>query len=338
MLPPGAIFAAYATARARLSTARSEVDGYRLFWVQGGEVGWKDLPAGGAYAVVGTHECCDVILSAPGVTVRHLLAATVALDGGDGLRLMHLVPWYPFVAPDGAEHQSVVVVGPVVMGLGDAVIGAVPIDAGRAPAPPGPDLRLPELAVERSSRVPSGWLASRVPGLTPVPLSDEAPDSSWPSFTRVTSMPLACHIETIPSRQRFGSAPPGGTGGAWTISLEREEQRASVSLSDDELSVGVMIGRSVACLDQGLQKVLSGNISRGHVLLLHHHDAYEAFDLCSMNGTQDGEGPMRRRRLGTDPVTMHLAPETDMPVLLRWHGCEEPGGEDLRGPLSIEPE
>src|SRR6185312_6197179 len=115
-----------------------------------------------------------------------------------------------------------------------------------------------------------------------------------------------------------------GTGDGWTLSLEREGHQVSVTVSDDDLVVGVMIGRSIECLDQGLREVLTGSISRSHVLLLHHHDTYEAFDLCSMNGTHIGEVPMRRRRLGQDPLMMHLAPEGDHPVFLLWHGREEP--------------
>jgi hypothetical protein len=67
------------------------VSGYRVFWVRQREVGWLDLPVGGAYAILGRHSECDGILAKdPSISLRHLLATTVELADGVALRLLDL--------------------------------------------------------------------------------------------------------------------------------------------------------------------------------------------------------------------------------------------------------
>jgi hypothetical protein len=109
-------------------------------------------------------------------------------------------------------------------------------------------------------------------------------------------------------------------GESRTVTLERQGMAAVVTLTDAQLSLGVMIGRGLNCLDDGLRTVLDASISRGHLLLLHHHDTYEAYDLCSMNGTWEAGKAVRRRRLGAERVTLELS--NHKPVVLHWHGRE----------------
>jgi hypothetical protein len=317
---------AFAKARAEMSAVPAAVSGYRLFWVHHDEVHWQDLPVGGPYAVVGSHPLCSVVIEDPDVALRHLLATTVELSDGVALRLLDLHTEMPFVLQDGSRQRSIVGTGPVVACVGRVVIGGVPIDVGEAPEAPAESPDLPDLVVTNASRVPERVAAPK--GVV-APAPSEAPASPAPSVrpqSRVTSMPPSQLVAYMSSRPVQRAAPPppaapaAGEGEAWTVTLERQGQAAAVTLTDAELSLGVMIGRAPNCHDHGLRAVLDTSISRGHLLLLHHHDTYEAYDLCSMNGTWEAGKAVRRRRLGAERVTLELS--NHRPAVLRWHGRE----------------
>jgi pSer/pThr/pTyr-binding forkhead associated (FHA) protein len=78
-----------------------------------------------------------------------------------------------------------------------------------------------------------------------------------------------------------------------------------IDLTEAELDLGVLVSRTVRCVDESLRAILDDNISRGHVLLLHHGDVFEAFDLCSTNGTFVG-GKRVKRLLLEDGATLAL--------------------------------
>ncbi len=319
---------AYTTALSAMARVPAVDTGYRLFWVRDGRASFRDLPAGGAYAVAGSHERCDVVIEGAGVALRHLIAATVALSDGVALRLLDLHTDLPFFLQDDVPRRSIVAAGPVVVRLARAVIGAIPVEAGRTPEAPQYDgSTLPVTEVEATHTVP---------------VSTTRPSTSGPS--RVSSLPPSRRLTDLPAQRRSpvearlpevravphvaspATSPEGPGGGrVWTVSLERDDRRASVELSDADLALGVMIGRSdssrARCLDAGLQAVLDTNVSRGHVLLLHHHEAYEAFDLCSTQGTWCGGERTTRRRLGDERSALRLA--TARPVTFCWHGRRE---------------
>ncbi len=187
--------------------------------------------------------------------------------------------------------------------------------------------------MEQSSRVPQSVHPSRVaipagpiPDDGPVSMRGAALSSRGSRGTAVTSMPPSHLVARMPANHGSPYRVPGNRsaeGPSWDVTLERERRAASVSLSDEELAVGVVIGRSTSCLDQGLQAVLDTHISRGHLLLLHHHDAYEVFDLCSLNGTWERGKAVKRRRLGAERATLQLA--GGAPVVLHWHGRDRAG-------------
>ena len=343
--------AAFATARSRMSTVPATVSGYRLFWVREERVGWRDLSAGGPHAILGSHELCDAVLPDAGVALRHVLATTVELSDGPALRLLDLHTDMPFCLQDGSSQRSIVGAGAVVARLGWTVFGGVPIEPGRAPeaAAPMPDLVVTSAAsVPRSGRpasepdapaaaTPSSDPKSPEPSSAPedpaspappAPGQAGAPSQAPRRRTCVTSMPPSKLVANLPprppapapavSRSSVRDIVPAAPGALWTVTLEREGRAASVTLTDDELALGVVIGRAVNCHDHGLRAVLETSISRGHLLLLHHHDTYEAYDLCSMNGTWESGKAVRRRRLGPERVTLALS--NHQPVVLHWHG------------------
>lgn len=315
---------AYERAREELARAAPRAPGYRLFWVRGRALGWVDLPVGGAHAVLGQHAECDAVLHGdPSVSLRHLLATTVALADGPALRLLDLQTEVPFHLEDGIPRRSIVASGPVVIGLGESVIGGVPIEASpqgglRVVAPPlSAPIVTDAAAVPRSLRPPQERGQAR-------------PGTIWPDLedsprSRVTSMPPSVPISELPRMQavshvRMGpglaprapriTAPPCAT-----LTLRRADRAASVELGEAELDLGVMIGRADRCYDAGLRSVLDTNISRSHVLLLHHGGAFEAFDLCSTQGTYANGARVRRVAL-PEEITLSLASVN--PIQLDW--------------------
>src|SRR5262249_36180375 len=105
---------AFAAARVRMSAVPAAVDGYRFFWVRDGAVGWRDLPAGGPYAILGSHSNCDAVVAEGGIASRHVLAVTVDLSDGPALRLLDLQTDVPFFLQDGSQARSIVGGGSVL--------------------------------------------------------------------------------------------------------------------------------------------------------------------------------------------------------------------------------
>jgi hypothetical protein len=106
--------------------------------------------------------------------------------------------------------------------------------------------------------------------------------------------------------------------------LLREGHSASLDLPAADIEAGVLIGRSERCTDGGLRRVLDGNISRVHVLLLREGDDVIAFDLCSTQGTYENGAVVRRHRFTraggclslarTNPVMLCLHPRSAAPA------------------------
>lgn len=320
--------AAYARAAAHLAALPglpAESDGYRLFWARGEELGHKDIHED-QHAVVGRHSACDVVLgSAAELSLRHLLVATTRLaDGTPALRVLDLHASLPFYTDDGMPRRSIVATGPIVLRLGTYLFGGVPI---------GPAIRrallpdeMPRAVVTHSSRPdPSdqpGHL--RTPGelstmgadeddlYDPAPTEAAQPAAS-PLLSRVTVVPSAALLTDV--------APPTARAAFARLTLLREGHSASIDLPAAELEGGVLIGRSERCTDGGLRRVLDGNISRVHVLLVREGDDVVAFDLCSTQGMYADGHAVRRHgfsRAGgcvslakTNPVMLCLHPRVD---------------------------
>ena len=71
-------------------------------------------------------------------------------------------------------------------------------------------------------------------------------------------------------------------------------------------------------MDRGLRQVLSGQISRLHILLLAERGRVYAMDLCSTNGTWHS-GNRVRRVLMADSGTKLVLSGNDSKVELTWH-------------------
>jgi hypothetical protein len=264
--------------------------GYRLVWMRGDEIGMCDLPAGGgAYAILGRHTHCDVVLPNDGtLALRHLLARTVRLeDGALALRLFDLRTSQGFFLDDDVERRAIVATGPLAVRVGRYVLVALPMGTGGALP-----RDLPEPEIHDAPRVPTTL-------------------SRGPAITHVTTIPPAPLLdEAAAAASRTGS-------GRVRLTLRREGRGASVVLDDASLEAGVLLGRADKCLDGGLRAVMTETISRVHLLLLREHGAAHAFDLASTQGTYAGGRSVRRVALPDGGASLVLA--ATEPLLFEWH-------------------
>lgn len=289
-LDPAELDEAYA--RARAVDAPRAADAVRLVWVKAGQgdgLGFRDLAARpDAFAVVGRHLQCDVVLSAdPALALRHLLVRAVTLDDGSiATRFLDLKTGLGFYLDDDAQRRALVASGPVALRVGRYALVALP--PGELPgARPAPDvLDAPQLPVARAPR-----FVTTVTTLPPAPmLEDIARDVAGAGFARIT--------------------------------LRRDDAWASVDVSEAELDAGVLVGRADRCQAK-LKSVLTEAISRTHLLLLREHGVVHAFDVASTQGVFADDRRVRRVRMPDRGGTLRLGQTS--PVVLEWHPRDRAG-------------
>lgn len=285
--------------------------GYRLFWVRDRDLGWIDLEASPeSYAVVGYHEQCDLQLpKRAGISNRHVLASCFLIGGTTPvLRLLDLHTGQPPTI-EGQPRQSICVMGPLLIGLGDTTFGCVPLpEFHQKGGILGDGQELPpfrtseaDLPPEDMDGVPAGKAAMRMTHVTVLPRSRRLEDA-------------VAEPRSITPRAMGMPASPGFA----RLTLQRQQRAVSLEIGEADLYAGVLIGRSESCLDRGLRQVLSGQISRLHLLLLAEKRRVYAMDLCSTNGTWYRERRVRRV-LMSDEGTRLLLSGNDSKVELTWH-------------------
>ncbi|MFO0757403.1 MAG: FHA domain-containing protein [Byssovorax sp.] len=325
---PISLEAAYAQACQSMAGVRPTGPGYRLFWAGPRSVEWMDLPDGGAYAIVGHHENCDARLrEGPGVALRHLLCSTVRLADGLALRVLDLQTGVPFHLGDGVPRRSLVASGPMAFRVGEYVLGGVPVEEsgvvpGELKVIPRP---LARPIVSESRTLP--------PSIRP-PQRARAGDGLWSlddsPITSVTVLPASRSLAEVTGG---GARPIGSLEAAAldelgdegppcaALTLSREGRSATVEITEAELDRGVIVGRVNACHDV-LKPLIDSNVSRGHLLLLHHHGCFEAFDLCSTQGTYADGKSVRRVVLADEGTSLQIASKG--PVTLTWKRLTAP--------------
>jgi hypothetical protein len=307
--------------------ARDRVMGYRLVRVLDRNISWVDIRiSGDGYAVLGSHDRCDLVLSNDaGVWLRHLAALCVRLeDDSVGLRLIDLKTDLPFFLDDDTPRWSVLARGPFAIRLGRHVVCGFPIGASeqRGSAPAG---------VGAGGIVPAeNGGAQRPP--TGAPPAPRPPDAQATGILDTgTSLNLSADARSVPAPQELSSfvpsAPvsqiqdllgPSASPDHIRVTLERGGMGASVELPTDSLDAGVLLGRALNCFDGGLRRIFCEAISRAHVLLVRDREGVYAFDLCSTNGTRVAGQRIRRYRLSDAGSTLELGKK----VVFRWHRRE----------------
>jgi hypothetical protein len=275
------------------------VSGYRVFCIFRDLVRSIDLPAKpDVYAVIGRHTQCDVVLDAePTVALRHLLVRAVPQpDGGVGIHILDLNTSLAFHVDDGGPCRSILAVGAIAVRLGPYAIVALPLEPGQTP----PALPKPTL-----SRAPSMQLAMQQgPYRAPAVRGGGVLRSS-----HITMLPIAPPLEDLP----LGNARTG----YGRLTIDGFGRRATVEVSEQDLDLGVLIGRAEKCIDEGLRGMMDISISRAHLLLVREGGITYAFDLSSTRGTYAYGMRVRRVLLPDTGATLALAQPNGL--RLYWH-------------------
>ena len=121
-------------------------------------------------------------------------------------------------------------------------------------------------------------------------------------MSRITLMPRLVMVgEAMPPNLGRLAA-----GGRYQLTLSRGGRSATVTLSEDDISRGVMIGRSEKCHAEMLRRITDENTSRTHILILREGRAVSAYDLASTHGTFVNGMPTRRVHLSDGGTALAL--------------------------------
>jgi hypothetical protein len=270
--------------------------GYQVFATDGPHLRSVHLPpVASAFAVVGRHEACDLaVVSAASVCLRHVLLRAVSLEqGGVALRVIDLATPQGFETDDDVALTAVVVEGPFAFRIGSCAVFAIPWGAAVSRELPAP-------ASRRSLVVPRLLAPS-------VPLPDRPPPAEWQ--TRVT---------LVPPPSSMAPAIDDALGER-VLRLRSRGEGFDVPRSLATLASGVLLGRYGRC-DPAATRLMGGEISRVHALLLHEGGDDLIFDLASTNGISHGGARVRRAVLA-DGDRVALAPRCDGSLQMTWrHG------------------
>ncbi len=232
--------------------------GYRLLRALDGNVSWVDIRiTGDGYAVLGSHDRCDLVLGEDaGIWLRHLLATCVRLpDGGVGVRLIDLKTDVPFYLEDDAPQWSVTASGPFAIRLGRHVICGFPLGEASDGFLPEPTMG----AVKIGHNTPAAAVTS--PSFPMLVKSDASPPRRRMTepFTIFPSAPVS-QIQDL--------VGPSLSLNHVRVTLERGGMGASVEIPTAALEAGVLLGRALNCFDGGLRRIFCDAVSRAHVLLV----------------------------------------------------------------------
>lgn len=298
---------AYQFARAVSATQPAGPLGHRLVWVRGAAFASVMLePARSGFAVVGRHTRCGVVLpDDPFVALRHLLVRSIQLPGGRvALRVFDLHTDLGFTLTDGSRQKSVFAEGPVAIGVGEYALVALPNDAQSKPSDLPNELPPPVVETPAAVREQLDALAAAM------------------SPYRMNARPARKSIITLmPRLVMVGEALPPSlgrlAGGGYVLALSRAGRTAGVTLSDEDLARGVIIGRSEKCHSEELRRITDVNTSRVHVLLIKEEQVVQAYDLASTQGTYAFGGTIGRLALPDGGVVLQLGQGGDA-VQLTW--------------------
>lgn len=282
--------------------------GHRLVWVRGAAFACTTLIASDdAFAVVGRHTQCGIILPEdPFVALRHVVVRSIALPGGGvALRVFDLHTGLGFILPDGSRHTSIFAEGPIAMAVGEYALVALPTETTGDELPgemPPPVVKTPSAVREQLDALAAAMSPYRI-NARPVN-----------RMSRITLMPSPVMVgePMAPSLSRLAS------GGHYALTLSRSGRSATVTLSDEDLARGVILGRSEKCHAEMLRRITDENTSRVHILVLREGVHVSAYDLASTQGTYLNGMPTRRVLLSEGGTSLTLG-RGDGAVRLLWH-------------------
>jgi hypothetical protein len=286
-------------------------------------ISWVDVRiSGDGYAVLGSHDRCDLVLSSDaGIWLRHLAAICVRLDDDSvGLRLIDLKTDLPFFLDDDTPRWSVLARGSFAMRLGRHVVCGFPIGAATtentvaqaAQVGPRPVPEAPRIRDLHETGVLDTGLSFGATGAPGAPV-DARSIAVVPGPNELSSF-----VASAPVSQIQDLLGPSASPNHVRVTLERGGMGASVELPAEAMEAGVLLGRALNCFDGGLRRIFCEAISRAHVLLVRDREDVFALDLCSTNGTRVAGQRIRRHRLSDAGTTLELGKK----VIFRWHRRE----------------
>lgn len=288
--------------------AARRLPGHRLVWVRGSSFACTTLVAAEeAFAVVGRHTQCGVVLpDDPFVALRHVLVRSIALPaGGVALRVLDLHTGLGFGLPDGSRQTSIFAEGPIAISLGEYALVALPTESQDDQLPgemPAPVVDTPSAVRDQLQALAAAMSPYRV-NARPVN-----------RHSRITLMPSPVMVGE-PMPQSLGRLT---SGGRYALTLARSGRSATVMISDEDLTRGVVIGRSEKCHTEMLRRITDENTSRVHILVLREGPVVYAYDLASTQGTYVN-GVATRRVVLTDGMSSVTLGRGERSVRLLWH-------------------
>jgi hypothetical protein len=274
---------AYVAARARVRGAverRATGPCHRIVVLRGssviGEHTLSAHPVWGSFAIVGRHTRAGIVVPDNAVDSRHLLIRSILLRGGAlALRVLDLQTEHGFVVADGSSQRSILAIGPVVLSVGQHVLVALPSETRGDPLPSS----LPSTSVRSS-----GSVRAKVAVL-------EGAMSPYRANARHNRSSV---VRLMPRLVMAGDSVADAARAAHTITLARDGCSAQIPVTKEDLSGGVIIGRSRKCTSELLRRVMDNATSRVHVLVLREDRHVFAYDLASTSGLYQSGAPVSR--------------------------------------------
>ncbi len=253
---------------------------------------------GGAFAVIGRHDRCGLVLREEGISLRHaLVRATATARGELRLRLIDLQSGTAFRTEDDLACKTVVAEGPLFVSAAGYQLFFLPPGAlgpGTFAADPKQTwLSFPE-RVYLDRRVPERMVSGAYPVL----------HSGAAKFSRRSTV-----TTILPGAESLRARPSAGGLALATIRLAAGGAQLAHRVSTDDLDRGVLIGRYERCQLAGDDR----SLSRVHLVLLRDEDGGWAVDTASRNGTHVGGRSVVAVALDRE-VELHLANT----MTLRW--------------------
>jgi hypothetical protein len=298
---------AYAAARARVQAApdrRARGPRHRIIVVRGPTVVADHTlaahPVWGSFAVVGRHSRTRIVLPDASIDLRHLFVRSIALPDGGGvaLRVLDLQTELGFVLADGSTQTSIFAEGPVLFGIGRYVLVALPRESQGDSLPN----QLPTASVKSS-----GSARAQV----------AAVERAMGAYRANARHNRSSVIRLMPSLVMAGESDASHNA-AHTITLARGAMSAGIPVTGEELTAGVIIGRSRKLASEELRRITDSGTSRVHVLVIREENHVFAYDLASTSGLFQEGTPVSRVLLG--PKTTLTLGSTLSSVTMTWHG------------------
>ncbi|MSP63898.1 MAG: FHA domain-containing protein [Myxococcales bacterium] len=236
-----------------------------------------DLSSGGAHALIGRHQRCDLYLAHdPAISLRHaLLRATRVGKSEVRLRLLDLCSGVGFYTEDDVPCESLTAEGALFVRAGHYHLLLLPT-GDLQPSAWGDD------AGETWASFPERiYLDRRIPDRLPRPI--QLAGAATPERASRTT-----HIVPAVRPLRAPSAREGDQGLVIAqLALKSRSGQISHPVTDADLEHGRLVGRYERCQLGGAEN----SLSRVHLLVLRDGDGTWAIDTASTNGTTlDGDG------------------------------------------------